>query len=435
MNNSDYKAYHESFMRNNHGSNAVHTFLCIFFTVQCTLICAIQENERIDVKLTCEYIIIVLPLILAHTVYPQYIYLLNALVGVLLLCTIINKRKRINFVKFYKLEHTSRKRLHSISCIRGLTYLITSLCILAVDFKDFPRSLAKTERYGYSLMDTGVGLFVLISGLVHKDVNSNFSKVVKSNFKFVSILVVLGVSRYVSIKQLDYHEHVTEYGVHWNFFITLAVCKLLSTIFLLISDHALILSICVMIVHEFLLYYGLEAWVFSNAPRLTLIDANREGISSNLGYVFLYLFAVHLKAMLTYRNKKQVLLKLVSYSIIFVTLSFVVNLLRPTSRTLANTGYCAFLISILLVILTIMFVIEFSLYKGNKMIFQTPLTLSAINENGLLYFLICNLSTGFVNIIFQTMLLPSSITFVVLNIYMIVTLVIIFYLTKRGIKI
>ncbi|XP_038207708.1 phosphatidylinositol-glycan biosynthesis class W protein-like [Zerene cesonia] len=435
MNYTEYKAFHESFMRNNHGSNAAHTFLCIFFTVQCTLLCAIQESNREDLKHLYEYIIIGLPLILVHTVLTEYICSLNAILAIILLYSFINNRKLINFGNFFKIEHTDCKRLHSISCIRGLTYLITSLCILAVDFKDFPRYLAKTERYGYSLMDTGVGLFVLISGLVHKDLNGNFSKVAKSNFKFVSILLVLGISRYVSIKQLDYHEHVTEYGVHWNFFITLAVCKFLSTIFLLISNQILVLSISVMVVHEFMLYNSLEAWVFSNAPRITLIDANREGISSTLGYVSLYLFAVHLKKMLMHRNRKDVLQNLVIYSIVFITLSFVVNLFRPTSRTLANTGYCAYLISILLVILTIMYLIEFSLYNGHKMVFQTPLMLSAINNNGLLYFLICNLLTGFVNIIFQTMLLPSSVTFVILNIYMIFTLYIILCLNRRGIKI
>uniref|UniRef100_A0A2H1VZ88 SFRICE_010277 n=1 Tax=Spodoptera frugiperda TaxID=7108 RepID=A0A2H1VZ88_SPOFR len=44
MNASEYKKYHESFMQNNHGSTAVHTCACIFFTVQCAAYLAIKSR-------------------------------------------------------------------------------------------------------------------------------------------------------------------------------------------------------------------------------------------------------------------------------------------------------------------------------------------------------------------------------------------------------
>jgi hypothetical protein len=47
--------------------------------------------------------------------------------------------------------------------------LVTSICILAVDFPVFPRRFAKTEDFGFGLMDIGVGAFVFVSGLVSQE--------------------------------------------------------------------------------------------------------------------------------------------------------------------------------------------------------------------------------------------------------------------------
>ena len=38
-------------------------------------------------------------------------------------------------------------------------------------------------------------------------------------------LLLLGVIRFVSVKAVNYQEHVSEYGVQWNFFLTLAMVK------------------------------------------------------------------------------------------------------------------------------------------------------------------------------------------------------------------
>ncbi|XP_041977320.1 GPI-anchored wall transfer protein 1-like [Aricia agestis] len=290
--------------------------------------------------------------------------------------------------------------------------------------------------YFLRLMDTGVGLFVLMSGLVHKNSYDNYLEIFKHNFKFVSILLILGIIRYVSIKQLDYHEHVSEYGVHWNFFFTLALCKFFSTLLLLVFQNSLYLCIFVIIIHEYLLYIGLQDWVFSDTKRINIIDANREGISSCLGYISLYLFAVHLKTEI---NKKEIsklliLRKILLYPIFLIGGSYLFHFFRPTSRTLANAGYCFYLSTLLTSILSIMYCIEIISSNSKSAIFQVPKILKDINHNGLIYFLISNLTTGLVNMLFQTLLMSSLSTFIILNVYMTFNIVVISYLRRKKIK-
>lgn len=442
MNSSEYKRYHESFMQHNLGSTPVHTFSYIFLVVLCTIISSMFRTKHVKLQYVLEYIIIVVPMILGYTLLSDYIFEIIFAVSTILCVILVFNTRSIRLVSIFSEKNSFKtERLLSLTFFRSLTYLITVFSILGVDFRIYPRFMAKTETYGYSVMDTGVGLFVLMSGLVHKDYGKdNIACFIKHNLKLFAVLSLLGISRFVTIKQLDYQEHVTEYGVHWNFFFTLAVCKVVSSIILYFyssKDYSLVLSVTVILLHESLLYTGLESWVFSNAPRESFASANREGICSCLGYVALYLAAVHVRFILMNKEvpRCKVLTKLLLGAGISWILTPIVNFYRPISRTLANLGYWSYLIAILLTVFTVLYFFEVLLERDDKYFLTIPKILSNINYNGLLYFLGANLLTGAVNLSLRTLFIDSFCAIFILNVYLISTLIIASFLKKKGLKV
>merc|ERR1719167_2189705 len=80
-------------------------------------------------------------------------------------------------------------------------------------------------------MDLGVGSFVFSNGLVSPEARSIPCSLKKNIFSCVP-LIVLGLFRLVSVSLIGYHENVAEYGVHWNFFFSLAAVRILSSLIL-----------------------------------------------------------------------------------------------------------------------------------------------------------------------------------------------------------
>lgn len=253
-----------------------------------------------------------------------------------------------------------------LTVYRGQMMVITCLAILAVDFPIFPRRFAKVETWGTSIMDLGVGSFVFSMGLVSSRSTliavfgsqdrvkqpSFFAAVYKSCKQALTVLL-LGVVRLLSVKSLDYQEHVTEYGVHWNFFVTLGLLPpvvtvldymfparravpalqapepfkknakgpepskkkakgqavssfvvqivklpltLITTFFSVLAYIArngvptCVLALSIAVLYEICLdRLGLVAWIIT-APRTDLLSQNKEGVCSFIGYLSIFLF-------------------------------------------------------------------------------------------------------------------------------------------------
>lgn len=98
-------------------------------------------------------------------------------------------------------------RLPFLSVMRASCMLLSCVSILAVDFPAFPRRFAKTETFGKSLMDVGVGAIVISMGLVH-------GKLLGKPFSFGSMigkavrgsvpLLLIGSLRFWTVKASDY---------------------------------------------------------------------------------------------------------------------------------------------------------------------------------------------------------------------------------------
>jgi phosphatidylinositol glycan class W len=94
-------------------------------------------------------------------------------------------------------------------------------------------------------MDLGVGSFVFAQGLVFSKKLETFS--IFSAFKTSIVLTVIGIIRTLSTKALNYGVSLLEYGVHWNFFYTLAALPILVLPFALVKRDYAILGILVAI--------------------------------------------------------------------------------------------------------------------------------------------------------------------------------------------
>ncbi|WOL02695.1 hypothetical protein Cni_G11414 [Canna indica] len=368
-----------------------------------------RDFRSYAVSLTVDYLFVVLPVLLILTVLAEWAYIFTFLLILLLfICVTV---KRSSYPYFKGEQHLSSLRT-TISSYRVLVVLITCLSILAVDFRIFPRRYAKTETYGTSLMDLGVGSFVLANALVSRKARNSTSMNWIAMLKSASPLILLGFGRLISTSTVDYQVHVGEYGVHWNFFFTLAAVSLLSSLFDIHPKYCGILGFLVLIGYQVCLVYGLNIYLISNERTAHIISQNKEGLFSIFGYWGMYLIGVCLGYYILFGNysaKEARSIQSIRASVLIVTVLFWIlsiasdKYVERVSRRMCNLAYVMLVIAQNFQVLSVLMLSDF--IPGHK-----PLVLEeAFNYNLLGSFLLANVLTGLVNLYVDT-LSASSVT-------------------------
>ncbi|KAM0329343.1 hypothetical protein ACHAQA_004649 [Verticillium albo-atrum] len=326
---------------------------------------------------------------------------------------------------------------------RGGMLIVTCLAILAVDFRIFPRRFAKVETWGTSLMDMGVGAFVFSAGVVAARPvlkeraagrSTPLAARLLTSLRHSLPLLALGFIRLLSVKGLDYAEHVSEYGVHWNFFFTLGFLPpfvaLFQSALRIIPSYAalaLILSVLYQVVLE---STPLKAYILT-APRVDLLSANREGIFSFFGYLAIFLTGQDTGMYILPRNinarstsdpatqRTTLLLTMAVWTSIWSGLYFLATSYTwgdglDVSRRLANLPYVLWVAAfnsgqiLFYCLVDTLFFPAFYHATDAKSEREAYLTATsrvvrAYNRNGLALFLLANLLTGLVNMTVPTL--------------------------------
>ncbi|XP_062342104.1 phosphatidylinositol-glycan biosynthesis class W protein [Osmerus eperlanus] len=423
--------------------------------------------------LILDFFTIILPLVLSCTILSDVLHLVIMALAVVVIGVLFHiYRHRTppcvehfpDAIKRFLQSHVQCNQVPFVTIFRVLVNVKTAISILAVDFSVFPRRYAKTETYGTGVMDFGVGAYVLANALVCPEARGKEAKGSKLGHVLKQILsvwplVILGMVRLASVKMTGYHEHVSEYGVHWNFFFTLAIVRVVATVLLAVFPLSWsgLLALLIGGLYQFTLETGLKSFIIHNSDRTGFLQANKEGIFSVMGYIAIYMAGVHI-ALYVMRPRTQVKdwLRLIGHflvgsCVLYTALYICQTYIDPVSRRMANMSFCLWTIAqslffmsclatadMMLVFLKI--VSHCSLVPSSWNPYQKDTAedktktmeglclIQAVSRNQLLFFMLANVMTGLTNMIMDTFSGSDTFSVCVLLLYMFTNSFVIFIL-------
>mmetsp|Transcript_19467 Transcript_19467/g.28679 ORF Transcript_19467/g.28679 Transcript_19467/m.28679 type:complete len:490 (+) Transcript_19467:121-1590(+) len=458
----------EAFVSGHKGTNPLEILLVcssapigifLFQEVRAAMSATRRRDEMLNksaMLILLESTTILLPMAICQTVllHPYGVVLLIAEVSLgLVLHTYTysqNKRKKDRDVDLTQKGNT---QLDFLTFYRSTVSYLTFIAILAVDFTVFPRSFAKTEVSGYGLMDLGAGSFCVSGGFVscyarrRGEESKKESEKVKGKPQLHKVLIksipllVMGFIRLATTKGLEYQEHVSEYGVHWNFFFTLAFVGILSTLIrsTLNMCNPFATWIPMIFCYQVLLSHSLQNFIES-APRAVLngstsmnfLYANREGILGCTGYLILHLASEDIAHYCLWGNNSFIARQreqlqgrrlFLAACLSWTLLGALTNILNvQVSRRSCNISFILWTISHNMTILSLTwlsFYLGCSNGKGDRDKGNTnPPIFAAVNQHGLIVFILANLMTGVVNLSINTLEASYGKAIVVIFVYL-----------------
>ncbi|OKL56051.1 GPI-anchored wall transfer protein 1 [Talaromyces atroroseus] len=469
----DYKARKEAFVSNLAGGsideiNAVALVASALLQVSALLWSTLQSRLSFftpytPAALLTDFLLNVGGILFATTIYSASPLLLNILLlSPVALILLTSRRVRPRQKQAKPSRHAQQNATQTqnlapfpvhpfLTTYRAAMMVVTCSAILAVDFPIFPRRFAKVENWGTSLMDLGVGSFVFSAGVVSARAilktqvtaksalsrQSNLFQRLVAAFRHSIPLLVLGLIRLYSVKGLDYAEHVTEYGVHWNFFFTLGLLppfvEIFHTLYSVIRSYEVLTLLIITAYQVTLESTDLKAYILVSPRGPDLLSKNREGVFSFIGYLAIFLSGratglriiprgtTDIKPSAAQQARRRVLVSLaiaaISWSVFFIfnsTPAFGYGAGIPVSRRLANMPYVLWVSAFNNAQILLFCVTETLLFPSvhratdketerQETKFATSRIMAAFNKNGLVVFLVANLLTGAVNLSFNTL--------------------------------
>uniref|UniRef100_A0A2K5CST6 Phosphatidylinositol-glycan biosynthesis class W protein n=1 Tax=Aotus nancymaae TaxID=37293 RepID=A0A2K5CST6_AOTNA len=387
-------------------------FLIIFSQHMCSF------SHTWKTRFFIDFVVLIVPMVATLTIWASFILLERTCYARVPFQKILEKLLNISVESEY---------IPAISYFHVITSASTAIAILAVDFPLFPRRFAKTELYGTGAMDFGVGGFVFGTAMVCLEIRrgkytggSKLCYFTNSSYPLWP-LVFLGIGRLAIIKSIGYQEHLTEYGVHWNFFFTVIVVKLVTPLLLIILplNKSWIIALSIIVLYQLaldftplkrLILYGTDG----NGTRVGLLNANHEGIISTLGYVAIHMAGVQ-TGLYVHKHRSHIkdLIKVACCLAAFCIWIVASSLILLSSLLL---GY--------IILSFAKFLIKGALVPCSWKLIQSPVTnkkhsvslvpeterrepslclITALNRKQLIFFLLSNITTGLINLMVDTL--------------------------------
>ncbi|XP_076867799.1 phosphatidylinositol-glycan biosynthesis class W protein [Brachyhypopomus gauderio] len=432
--------------------------------------------------LLLDFSMLIVPLVFSCTVLSDILHMVVVGLAVADISVLIllygNQKTRLHGTFQSSLErfmhtHVESNLVPFVTVFRVLVNVKTAISILAVDFNVFPRRYAKTESYGTGVMDFGVGAYVMANALVCPEARGKEAQGSKFHYVMKQLLsvwplVLLGVLRLMSLKTSGYHEHVTEYGVHWNFFFTLAVVRVVASALLSIFpvSRSWLLALLLSGVYQVILETtDLKNFIIHSNERHSFLQANREGIFSVIGYVAIYIAGVQVGDYLM-RNRTlvkdwiRVVRNLLLGSFALWVLLFICQVyIEPVSRRMANLSFCIWTVAQSMFFLFCLsladIVLLFAKVVSNSSLVSTSWNpagglqtegrirkkldevclIQSVSRNQLLFFLLANLMTGLTNTVIDTLKSSNFFAVCILLLYMLMNSLGIFILHINNITV